>query len=81
MTPNPARAALSRAVNRAIAEGAPVYQEQRATGMTHAMPQTSAVAGPFGLPFARCDYPPAEDDNATPHPVVAAYHLKRESAP
>lgn len=26
---NPARAALSRAVNRAIAEGAPVYTEQR----------------------------------------------------
>ena len=41
----------------------------------------TAVAGPFGLPFARCDYPPAEDDNATPHPVVAAYHLQRESAP
>lgn len=32
------------------------------------------TAFPFmGNWFARCDFPPAEDDAATPHPVIVAY--------
>jgi len=34
MTPNPAKEALTRAVNRAIAEGAPVYENLTLENMT-----------------------------------------------
>ena len=30
----------------------------------------------FGNWFARCDFPPAEDDDATPHPVIQDYRIK-----
>jgi hypothetical protein len=38
------------------------------------------TAIPFmGNWFARCDYPPAEDDDATPHPIIAAYRAEHET--
>lgn len=30
--------------------------------------------------FARCDFPPAQDDAATPHPVIAAFHASEAGA-
>ena len=50
MRPNPAREALTRAVNRAIANGAPIYQEIPAMPRRNPTPSVNCT---YGAPLGR----------------------------